>query len=254
MIKKAKRDYTKKLALTAMFTTLIIVGAFIKIPIPYIPFTLQVFFVNMAMLMLGAKWGGMAVGIYIAMGLIGIPIFTAGGGWSYVFHPTFGYLIGFFIGTIVGGNLMRLFKNGYFGMAVASIVFEIITYICGLSYFYFIQSAYLGVSVTAKTVFISCFLIFLPGDTISCVLGAIIVKRLSKFRLISFKKQRVLEPPEIIETSHTEMTNTETVDNAEIVEEVVSDIVNNSALTIEQSLKIENSNIAEISESENSCN
>lgn len=233
MAKIAKRDYTKKLALTAMFTTLIIIGAFIKIPIPYIPFTLQVFFVNMAMLMLGAKWGGMAVGIYIAMGLIGIPIFTAGGGWSYVFHPTFGYLIGFFIGTIVGGNLMRLFKNGYLGMAVASIVFEIITYICGLTYFYFIQSAYLGVSVTAKTVFISCFLIFLPGDTISCVLGAVIVKRLSRYRLINFKKPQISEPPEIIENSDTIMTNDVIIDTFS------SDVINQSELMTERTQNVE---------------
>lgn len=244
MVKIAKRDYTKKLALTAMFTTLIIIGAFIKIPIPYIPFTLQVFFVNMAMLMLGAKWGGMAVGIYIVMGLIGIPIFTAGGGWSYVFHPTFGYLIGFFIGTIVGGNLMRLFKNGYLGMAVASVVFEIITYICGLTYFYFIQSAYLGVSVTAKTVFISCFLIFLPGDTISCVLGAIIVKRLSRYRLISFKKLQVSEPPEIVEKTDTIMTNIEIIDTFN------SDTVNQSELMTERNENVEIQNNRDISDTE----
>lgn len=244
MAKIAKRDYTKKLALTAMFTTLIIIGAFIKIPIPYIPFTLQVFFVNMAMLMLGAKWGGMAVGIYIVMGLIGIPIFTAGGGWSYVFHPTFGYLIGFFIGTIVGGNLMRLFKNGYLGMAVASVVFEIITYICGLTYFYFIQSAYLGVSVTAKTVFISCFLIFLPGDTISCVLGAIIVKRLSRYRLISFKKLQVSEPPEIVEKTDTIMTNIEIIDTFN------SDTVNQSELMTERNENVEIQNNRDISDTE----
>lgn len=244
MAKIAKRDYTKKLALTAMFTTLIIIGAFIKIPIPYIPFTLQVFFVNMAMLMLGAKWGGMAVGIYIAMGLIGIPIFTAGGGWSYVFHPTFGYLIGFFIGTIVGGNLMRLFKNGYLGMAVASIVFEIITYICGLTYFYFIQSAYLGVSVTAKTVFISCFLIFLPGDTISCVLGAVIVKRLSRYRLISFKKPQISEPPEIIENSDTVITN------VDIIDTLNADNVNQSELMTERTQNVEAVNITKQSDSD----
>lgn len=245
MVKIAKRDYTKKLALTAMFTTLIIIGAFIKIPIPYIPFTLQVFFVNMAMLMLGAKWGGMAVGIYIVMGLIGIPIFTAGGGWSYVFHPTFGYLIGFFIGTIVGGNLMRLFKNGYLGMAVASVVFEIITYICGLTYFYFIQSAYLGVSVTAKTVFISCFLIFLPGDTISCVLGAIIVKRLSRYRLIGFKKLQVSAPPEIVEKTDTIMTNIEIIDTFN------SDTVNQSELMTERNENVEIQNNRDISDTEN---
>lgn len=245
IVKIAKRDYTKKLALTAMFTTLIIIGAFIKIPIPYIPFTLQVFFVNMAMLMLGAKWGGMAVGIYIAMGLIGIPIFTAGGGWSYVFHPTFGYLIGFFIGTIVGGNLMRLFKNGYLGMAVASIVFEIITYICGLTYFYFIQSAYLGVSVTAKTVFISCFLIFLPGDTISCVLGAVIVKRLSRYRLISFKKLQASEPPEIIDKSLADMPN------IEIIDTLNADTPNQSELMTEQHENVEILNNSDISDTEN---
>lgn len=244
-MKIAKRDYTKKLALTAMFTTLIIVGAFIKIPIPYIPFTLQVFFVNMAMLMLGAKWGGMAVGIYIAMGLIGIPVFTAGGGWSYVFHPTFGYLIGFFIGTIVGGNIMRLFKNGYLGMAVASVVLEVIVYICGLSYFYFIQSAYLGVSVTAKTVFISCFLIFLPGDTISCVLGAIIVKRLSKFRLISFKRLNVLEPPETTEGVCDDTPNTEIVNSLNL------DTINEAELMIEQPKNVEITNNTEVSDLEN---
>lgn len=244
-MKIAKRDYTKKLALTAMFTTLIIVGAFIKIPIPYIPFTLQVFFVNMAMLMLGAKWGGMAVGIYIAMGLIGIPVFTSGGGWSYVFHPTFGYLIGFFIGTIVGGNLMRLFKNGYLGMAVASVVLEVIVYICGLSYFYFIQSAYLGVSVTAKTVFVSCFLIFLPGDTISCVLGAVIVRRLSKFRLVSFKSQQVLEPPEIIACACADMENTE------INDVFNSDMSNQAEQLIEQSDNLKIAINAEPSDSEN---
>lgn len=244
-MKIAKRDYTKKLALTAMFTTLIIVGAFIKIPIPYIPFTLQVFFVNMAMLMLGAKWGSMAVGIYIATGLIGIPVFTAGGGWSYVFHPTFGYLIGFFIGTIVGGNLMRLFKNGYLGMAVASVVLEVIVYICGLSYFYFIQSAYLGVSVTAKTVFVSCFLIFLPGDTISCVLGAVIVRRLSKFRLVSFKSQQVLEPPEIISCACADM------DNTEINDVLNSDMSNHAEQLIEQSDNLKIANNAENSDSEN---
>lgn len=244
MAKIAKRDYTKKLALTAMFTTLIIIGAFIKIPIPYIPFTLQVFFVNMAMLMLGAKWGGMAVGIYIAMGLIGIPIFTAGGGWSYVFHPTFGYLIGFFIGTIVGGNLMHLFKNGYLGMAVASVVFEIITYICGLTYFYFIQSAYLGVSVTAKTVFISCFLIFLPGDIISCVLGAIIVKRLSRYRLINFKKPQISEPPEIIENSDTVITN------VDIIDTLNADNVNQSELMTERTQNVEAVNNTKKSDSD----
>lgn len=58
---------TKKIALSAMFTALIIVGAFIRIPIPGIPFTMQFLFVNFAMLMLGSLWASVSILVYIIM-------------------------------------------------------------------------------------------------------------------------------------------------------------------------------------------
>ena len=42
---------------------------------------------------------------YIALGLIGLPVFDRGGGWSYLQQPNFGYLIGFIIGSWVCGWL-----------------------------------------------------------------------------------------------------------------------------------------------------
>lgn len=41
--------------------------------------------------------------IYLALGLIGLPIFDRGGGWEYVFEPHFGYLLGFVVGGWVCG-------------------------------------------------------------------------------------------------------------------------------------------------------
>ena len=38
--------------------------------------------------------GSLAVAVYVAVGLAGIPVFAAGGGIQYVFRPSFGYLLG----------------------------------------------------------------------------------------------------------------------------------------------------------------
>lgn len=81
---------TKNLILCALFTALIVVGAFIRIPIPVVPFTLQFFFTMLAGLLLGGKLGFTSVATYIAMGLLGLPVFVEGGGLAYLLKPSFG--------------------------------------------------------------------------------------------------------------------------------------------------------------------
>ena len=77
---------TKDLVLCAMFVALIAVGAFIKVPVPVVPFTLQFLFTMLAGLLLGPVNGALAVVVYIVLGLVGLPIFTQGGGpgWETV--------------------------------------------------------------------------------------------------------------------------------------------------------------------------
>lgn len=47
---------TRSLVYCALFTALIAVGAFIKIPIPVVPFTLQYLFTMLAGILLGSQW------------------------------------------------------------------------------------------------------------------------------------------------------------------------------------------------------
>ena len=94
-MEKNNSKKTVRLVLCALFAALIAVGAFIKIPIPYIPLTLQTLFTMLAGLMLGGRLGAISVCVYVAIGLAGLPVFTQGGGQMYVLKPTFGYLIGF---------------------------------------------------------------------------------------------------------------------------------------------------------------
>ena len=96
-----KKFTTRDLILCALFTALSAIGAFIRIPVPLVPFTLQITFTTLAGLLLGSKKGAISVAVYVLMGLIGIPVFTQGGGFSYVLKPSFGFLVAFIIGAFV---------------------------------------------------------------------------------------------------------------------------------------------------------
>ena len=71
---------TKGVIYCGLFTALIAVGAFIKIPIPVVPFTLQYLFTMLAGLLLGSRLGTLSVLSYMLLGLAGLPIFSEGGG------------------------------------------------------------------------------------------------------------------------------------------------------------------------------
>ena len=83
-MKTSNREKTYKIALVAMFAALSAIGAFIRVPMPMVPFTLQLFFTTMAGLLLGGELGALSVGVYVLIGLLGLPVFTGGGGFSYV--------------------------------------------------------------------------------------------------------------------------------------------------------------------------
>ena len=73
----------KDLTLVALFSALIAVGAFIKIPFLLVPITLQTLFIVLSALVLERKLAVLSVIVYIMIGLVGFPIFANGGGINY---------------------------------------------------------------------------------------------------------------------------------------------------------------------------
>ena len=104
----------RELAYCALFSALIAAGAFLKVPVPALPFTLQFLFTNLAGILLGAKLGALSVLVYLLLALVGLPIFANGGGFGYVLMPSFGYLIGFLFGTWVAGRIVTRAKTHVF--------------------------------------------------------------------------------------------------------------------------------------------
>ena len=176
---KNSSNKTTRLVLCALFAALIAVGAFIKIPIPYIPLTLQTLFTMLAGLILGKKLGAASVLVYLALGLVGLPVFTQGGGPMYVLKPTFGYLIGFAVGTYVTGAIANRKEDPtFFRLVGANLAGLALIYLFGMVYYFMISHLYLGTNITIGNLFLYCFLATIPGDFISCLVAAIIAKRL----------------------------------------------------------------------------
>lgn len=169
----------RSIILCAMFAALIAVGAFIKIPIPVAPFTLQFLFTNLAGLLLGKKLASISVGVYLLIGLIGIPVFTGGGGLSYIFVPTFGYLIGFLVGAYVTGSIVEKIKNITFkSLLLASFSGLGIVYLFGMIYYYFISNYYLNAPIGVWSLILYCFILAVPGDILICFVSSFLSKRL----------------------------------------------------------------------------
>ena len=174
-----RNNYTKKLILCGMFTALIAVGAFIKIPIPLVPLSLQDLFVLLAGLLLGPKWGALSALIYLVLGLAGLPIFTSGGGIGYVLRPSFGYMIGFIPGAYVAGVLgNKAERPGCKRLFLANLAAIAVIYVFGTVYLFLLNRFYLGNTIALWPMIVACDIQPLPGDIIKCIIAALIGQRL----------------------------------------------------------------------------
>jgi len=168
----------RDLAMCALFTTLTAVGAFIKIPVPVVPFTLQFLFTMLSGLLLGSKKGAASVGVYVLLGLVGIPVFAEGGGFWYILKPSFGYLLGFIIAAYVTGKITENMKKLVtWKILAANFIGLFIVYGVGMVYYYIICNYVIDTPLGLWPLFLYCFIMAVPGDICLCILAAFIAKR-----------------------------------------------------------------------------
>lgn len=162
---------TRSLILTALFAALTAVGAFLKIPFPLSAITLQFFFTAMAGTLLGKKYGALSQAVYVLLGLVGVPIFALGGGFSYVFQPTFGFLLGLIPSAWVIGSLAKR-PLTFWRSVTAMLAGLAVLYAIGVPYMALIANAYLGKGLTFWQVLKNGMLIYLPGDMLKIAAGS----------------------------------------------------------------------------------
>ena len=93
---------TRDLTLIALFAALIAICAWLTVPMPDVPFTMQTFGVFAALLLLGGKRGTLSILLYLLLGAAGLPVFSGfRGGIGSLLGTTGGYLVGFFFSYLV---------------------------------------------------------------------------------------------------------------------------------------------------------
>ena len=192
-MKNSNREKINKITLVAMFAALAAIGAFIRVPFPMLSFTLQILFTTMAGLLLGGELGALSVGVYILLGLIGLPIFTGGGGPAYVLQPSFGYLLGMIAGAFVTGKLTQT-KDGkpsFLRIILACYAGLLVIYLIGVPYLYLVCRFHLEKTIGADVLLTNYFLVFMPTDSIKMVIAAMIGHRLIPVLRKSAKKPEI---------------------------------------------------------------
>lgn len=166
------RFNTRKTILAGLFASLICVGAFLKVPLLFVPMTLQFFFVNFAVLFEERRYGILSVAAYLLLGLCGLPVFAGGGGISYILNPTFGYLIGFLLSAAVTGTLKTRVAHTVPAYLFLSLLNILTVHGCGLAYFYCLSNYYLGSPISLLKLVVVGSLVFLPNDALSGALSS----------------------------------------------------------------------------------
>lgn len=169
-----RKNFAVTLSLSALFCTLICIGSFIKIPMPNLmPVTLQTFFVLLTGLLLNPKASALATVTYAMLGLIGLPIFSGGGGLGYVLMPNFGFIIGFIIATVIMSAVAEKIKKHTFSRYFAlSLLGVSIIYIIGVFYFALITNVYNNNNYSSIWFIQTVFMPFLPKEIFCSLLSS----------------------------------------------------------------------------------
>jgi biotin transport system substrate-specific component len=119
----------------ALFTALIIIGGYISIPIPVgpVPIALADFFVMLAGLFLGWKYGLVSTTLYVVLGALGMPVFAGGSaGLAILFGPTGGFLFGYLLLAASVGFISGKIKPSIATYLIALIIGNILLYMAGV--------------------------------------------------------------------------------------------------------------------------
>ena len=123
---------TKALILVAMCASIICLLAQVTIPLPLIPMTGQTLAIGIVATILGSKQSSITVFVYLALGLIGLPVFSQfTSGFGILFGPTGGYLLGFFPTAYLIGLWLEKTSYTYIQAFIANMIGMCITLIFG---------------------------------------------------------------------------------------------------------------------------
>jgi len=173
----------RDLTLIAVFTVLMVVCAWISVPVPapFVQFTMQTFAVFAAMLTLGGKRGTYAVAAYLLLGAVGVPVgsnFQGGLGW--LLGNTGGYILGFFLQALLYWLMTARLGEALPVKITASVLGLALCYAFGTAWFLALY-AQSGSPMGLMAALGYCVFPFIIPDLVKLALAVLVSQRVGKY-------------------------------------------------------------------------
>jgi len=167
----------KDMTITAVMAALICIAGPLTIPMGPIPLSLATFAVYLAGAVTGKKYGTTAVGLYLLIGIIGVPVFSGfSGGFQKLAGVTGGYLIGYlpcaFLSGIGAERAEK--KERKWLLPVMMTAGTAVLYAIGTAWFMIQTGNALGAALSL------CVIPFLPGDAVKILAASILSPMIRK--------------------------------------------------------------------------
>ena len=171
MSTNAKRKEIYNLTKISLCVALLCVSSYLVFPLPFTPIviSLHTIVVNLIGLVLRPRQAALAVLTYLLMGLIGLPVFSAGGaGPGKLFGPTGGFYFGFFF-AVIAISLLKERKIQLMRYILATVFVGLpIQHVCAV----LMMCIHNGFQV--QMAFLTMSAPFLLGDVVKCVMASFV--------------------------------------------------------------------------------
>lgn len=174
----------------ALLLALLIVSSKLSVPFGPINFTFQILLALIICLTVDAIDSLIIMLTYLIMGLLGLPVFaTPTAGISYIYVPSFGFIIGFILMSIsmfvIKKNRLAE-KNNKYLYFISCLILLAIDYICGFVYAIVMIKVLnlIQIDISVVQILIKFILIFIPFDLIKCILACVVSRRINNSTIL----------------------------------------------------------------------
>ena len=156
-----------------MGAVLCLLGPF-SLPAGPIPLSLATFGVYLAVGLLGTRRGCAAVGLYLLLGAVGLPVFAGFiGGIPHLIGPTGGFLLGYLLCVLLSGLISARLKKPW-GIPLSLTVGTLALYAAGTGWFVWQTRGSIGAAL------LLCVVPFLAGDAVKIAVATAVILPLRK--------------------------------------------------------------------------
>ena len=165
----------RELTVTALTAALCCVISPVAVPVGAVPVSLSLLAVLLAAALPGSLRGTAAVGIYIALGALGLPVFAGfSGGMGHVIGPTGGFILGYLPCALAVGLMTRGSDISPWRYPVGMAAGTLCCYICGTAWYVLVTGGTVGQALVV------CVLPFVLFDAAKIALASVLVPRLRR--------------------------------------------------------------------------